>query len=154
MTADGAPPAASPTLADEILRRHAGKPGAESRALVGVLSAVLDAVTVRGLAPSPAALFAALMAALDGPRALDEPQVRKAKQVCGEKQGRATGGAAACVSRSPSRRVWAAAADSSPHSRPFSLHRPYPPWPTSWTWSWSGCPPPCCVLGSRRLPAS
>ena len=112
MTADGAPPAASPTLADEILRRHAGKPGAESRALVGVLSAVLDAVTVRGLAPSPAALFAALMAALDGPRALDEPQVRKAKQVCGEKQGRATGGAAACVSRSPSRRVWAAAADS------------------------------------------
>jgi len=75
MTADAAPPPA-PGIADEIMRRHAGKPGAESRALVGVLSAVLDAVRSRGLDPSPSALFAALMAALDGPRALDEPQVR------------------------------------------------------------------------------
>ncbi len=68
-----APPSSS--LPDEIMRRHAGKPGAESRALVGVLGAVLDAVSSRGLDPSPAALFAALMAALDGPRALDDAQV-------------------------------------------------------------------------------
>jgi len=72
MTADAPTP---PSLPDEIMRRHAGKPGAESRALVGVLGAVLDAVRSRGLDPSPAALFAALMAALDGPRALEDPQV-------------------------------------------------------------------------------
>jgi len=75
MTADA--PTPPPSLPDEILRRHAGKPGAESRALVGVLGAVLDAVRSRGLDPSPAALFAALMAALDGPRALEDPQVRR-----------------------------------------------------------------------------
>jgi hypothetical protein len=84
MTVPAAPPpdggggdaTAAPTLADEILRRHAGKPGAESRALVGVLGAVLDAVRARRLTPSPTALFAAVMVALDGPGAMEDAQVR------------------------------------------------------------------------------
>lgn len=64
---------------EEILRRHAGKPGAESRALVGVLGAVLDAVAARGLSPSSTALFAAVMVALDGPGAMDDAQVSEGR---------------------------------------------------------------------------
>lgn len=77
--ADTAPAAPAVTtdggITQELLQRHGRSPQPESRQLVAVLQAVTDVILAEGLALTPAALFAATMAALDRPETQASPEV-------------------------------------------------------------------------------
>ncbi|MEW5303887.1 MAG: hypothetical protein WDW36_006539 [Sanguina aurantia] len=74
------PSAAAPAVTDggitqELIQRHGRSPQPESRQLVAVLQAVTDVILAEGLSLTPAALFAATMAALDRPETQASPEV-------------------------------------------------------------------------------
>ena len=60
-------PAAGPTVVDEIFARHRNSTQPESQQLCLILSSILEVIAAQGLQPTPAALFAALMATLRSP---------------------------------------------------------------------------------------
>eukprot|EP00887_Chlorella_sp_A99_P003957 scaffold11.g3957.t1 len=77
--AAGPPPAAADGLpsvlessgvVQEVFARHGHSAQPESQQVVAILRAVLEVLAVEGLAPSPTALFAALMASLEKPESL------------------------------------------------------------------------------------
>jgi hypothetical protein len=62
-------------IAGEIAARHGHSAQPESRQVMAVLGALVDAIAVEGLVPSPTSFFAAGFAALEKPETRSSPQV-------------------------------------------------------------------------------
>jgi hypothetical protein len=63
----------------ELRARHGRSAQPESQQVLAVLQAVLEVVQAEGLQPSPTALFAAVMSALERKETRSSPQVRRAR---------------------------------------------------------------------------
>lgn len=73
-------------LLAEVQARHGHSAQPESLAVCAVLQAVLDVVAAEGLEPTPTAIFAGIMSALERPNALESPEARGAAALCSRRR--------------------------------------------------------------------